>query len=164
MLALFDATIENSSAMSFSEYGCGPHSPFATEVAKSSQRRVLRWDMNNWDENVGIVDFNGEICALAAADVGVLSGVIEYINDIEKALEALSNAHKYLLLSYAFRQQQESFEQYKAMIEHRQSKNGWRSHLSVEEVVNMAAKFGLIKAMSIWQDHQLLVVLQLHAR
>lgn len=164
MLALFDRAVENASAMSFSEYGCGPHSPFAAEVSRSSKRQVICWDMNRWDENVRTVDFNKKIGVLAATDVGVLSGVVEYINDIANTLSALSIVHKYLLLSYAVRQPVSSFEQFQLMIEHRQSKNGWRSHLSLEEIVNLLAKFGFVRAMSIWQDHQVLVVLQLHER
>jgi hypothetical protein len=163
MLALFDGVVDNASTMSFSEYGCGPHAPFTAEVSKSSQRRVVRWDMKRWDEEVGTVDFNREIGVLAATNVCVLSGVAEYINDIEKVIGALSSYHQYLLMSYAVRSPLSSFEQFKALIEHRQSKNGWRSHLSLEELVNVLAKFGLIQAMSVWQG-QVLVVLRFHDR
>ncbi|MGE5384971.1 MAG: hypothetical protein ACM3SV_03685 [Betaproteobacteria bacterium] len=161
MLALFDKTIENAARMSFSEYGCGPNAPFTAEVAKSSSRKVVRLDMNQWDEGVWAVDLNREIRDLATTDVGVFSGVLEYINNIEKMLESISGFHTHLLLSYAVRAPLSSFEDFKAAIQHRQVKNGWRSHLSTEEVVNTLSKFGFIKAMSAWQD-QLIVVIELY--
>lgn len=164
MLALFDKTIANSNTMSFAEYGCGPHAPFSAEVAKSSSREVIRWDMKRWDENVRTIDFNKKISGLLSTDVGVLSGVLEYINDIDNTLDALSSVHKYLLISYANRQTTASFAEFAAMIDHRQSKNGWRSHLSTEEIVNILSRFGFIKAMSIWQNHQVLAIVELYEK
>ena len=161
MLALFDSTAEGAADMSFSEYGCGPNSPFTFEVTKSSSREVTRLDMKRWDDDVIVVDLNKDICGLPKTNVGVLSGVLEYINDIEVMLGTLTGFHTYLLLSYAVRPPLLSFEDFKATILHRQQRNGWRSHLSVEELVSILSKFGFVKAMSVWQG-QLIAVLELY--
>lgn len=163
MLQLFDQQVPDAMACSFSEYGCGPHAPFAQAVAAKSQRTVIKYDRKDWGTGNFVADFNAQDVKISTSDTGVLSGVLEYVNDIEATLRLLQSHHRYLLVSYAHLPFK-CLKTEKAYIERvlqRAEVDGWRNHLSLDGIFNMVSKFGFIDKVDFWKS-QVIFVVKLH--
>lgn len=160
LLSIADMRIENSQYLSFTEYGCGPHSPFTQAVRLKSQRKVNRYDLRAWDNEVLACNLNDHRFPLKPADVGVLSGVLEYLDDIEGTLSYLSRFHRFALVSYAFRFNEPASPDYAAEIDRRLNKKGWINHLNQLEFTAACETLGSVLHTCVWNRHQVLVLLE----
>lgn len=140
MLDLFDETIPEASNHSFTEYGCGPNSPFSTALSKSD-RSCLRYDIKKWDDDCNVIDLNDPDFQVQNTDVAVLCGVAEYINNLEGMASNLARFHKYILLSYhPFNEP--GFLRKDPMIElnKRSFKHGWHNHHEYLDFLKVLSK------------------------
>ena len=86
----------------YTEYGCGPMTPFKSCIGLDiSLVDMWKWDkLNNivFDLNTNRDDESWN--NLPKTDVGVLSGVLEYVDNPHLVLRKLRNIHKFVLYSY----------------------------------------------------------------
>ena len=144
MLALFDASVPDAPSARFSEYGCGPQAPFAAAVAATGNRLVRRYDRKRWSDDCGLVDFNtGAVSEMTPTDVGVLSGVLEYLDDVPGALALLGRHHRYGLISYAYWENTNGPAGI-AALDQRCHRGGWRNHYTLEQITQIAGSGGVI--------------------
>ena len=144
MLALFDASVPDAPSARFSEYGCGPRAPFAAAVTATGDRLVRRYDRKRWCDECGLVDFNtGAVSEMTPTDVGVLSGVLEYLDDVPSTLALLGQHHRYGLISYAYWGETTGSEGI-AALDRRCHKGGWRNHYTLNQIAEIASTFGVI--------------------
>jgi hypothetical protein len=145
---------------SFSEYGCGPHSPFAKSLAATRKDAVCHaLDLRKWDDQTVVADLNkAQAKDLPVSDCGVLAGVIEYLNSPVGVFEELAKAHKFLLFSYCFAPWTtvHRVEQKTQMLAQRATK-GWRNHLSFDDLVVSTARFGYVCDIVQWRDQVLVL-------
>lgn len=160
MLDLFDRTVDGATDVSFSEYGCGPHAPFAAEVRKTGTRQVLCFDRKDWGGGNLIANFNTGDAKLKDTTVGVLSGVLEYVNDVDRLFAALKRHHDYILLSYAYLPLRAggSDKAYAEAVHTRIAKDGWRNHMDIPGLVEKIQKIGFVEAVGSWDGHQIIFV------
>jgi len=65
-----------------SEFGCGPYAPISKFCKDAPSFKVYKSDIKKWDLETKIVDLNS--CPdIDVTDISVLSGVLEYLNDLE---------------------------------------------------------------------------------
>ena len=141
--------VPNTHPLTYTEYGCGPHSPF-TSIANQNFRHGYRVDIKQWDSGVLLCDLNSTIENLLYSDVGILSGVIEYLTDPEVVLKELGSYHDRLLLSYAPYQD--------GSLEDRCINNGWRNHYSLYDFIKVANNFGFIENVGEWKGQVLFLL------
>lgn len=140
MLEFFDESMPNASSYSFTEYGCGPNSPFSATLSKTN-RSCLRYDIKEWDKDCNIVDLNDPDFKVKNTDVAVLGGVAEYINDLEKMACNMARFHNYLLLSYhpfnepGFLRKDPINE-----LNRRTFKHGWHNHHELLDLIKVLSK------------------------
>ncbi len=171
LLALAEGALPEPAGLDFSEYGCGPHAPFAAAVARVDEsagrrpRKVHRFDRKRWDEGCGLIDFNeGRLDEAVPSAVGVFSGVLEYLDDADAALAFAARHHRWLLASYApVTTPPHRLKPYAAEIDRRAFHHGWRNHLSADAFVALISRHGFIIRTGLWKE-QMLVLAQLAAR
>jgi hypothetical protein len=144
MLALFDSSVPDAQEASFAEYGCGPDAPFATSVAASGPRTVRTYDRKRWHADCGLVDFNtGATKEMPKTDVGVLSGVLEYLDDVPATLALLGQHHRFGLFSYACWTETSGSAGISAL-DHRCHRGGWHNHYTLPQIAEIASSVGVI--------------------
>ncbi|MCK7616154.1 hypothetical protein [Roseibium sediminicola] len=144
MLEMFDETVPDASGASFSEYGCGPYMPFRSAVSASGPRKTRIFDRMSWAGDCEIVDFNtGVIDKMTNTDVGVLSGVLEYLDDVPGTLALLRQHHRFALISYAVWEVTTVSASIVALNQ-RCNQGGWRNHYTLHQIVTHAQEFGVI--------------------
>ncbi|MEX1201135.1 MAG: hypothetical protein WEB02_10140 [Methylophaga sp.] len=150
--------------LNFSEYGCGPHQSFRQALTELGFSGVVHsLDMNQWHDNVIQIDLeSADFDRVPQADVGVLSGVLEYLHRPEKVLTGLAAKHDFLLVSYRVFEYQPhgAMEKYTAEINARAA-NGWKTHLILPELLKVVDNFGFILAAESWRN-QCLFLLKKH--
>ncbi len=138
LLGIFRNTLSGTDSMTFAEYGCGPNAPFSKAVGHPE--RCQRYDIKAWDDGCRIINLNENSFLPATADVAVLSGVLEYMNDPKSTLLRLGAFHRYILLSY---HPIRTFQIFRASrideINKRAGQNGWRNHLTLGELFDTVA-------------------------
>jgi hypothetical protein len=87
------------SELRFVEYGCGPHKPFFNLCGKEFRSGVC-CDTKQWEQDTFIVDLNNLNSNLPVGNIGVMSGVLEYLNNPRQVLEKIIKNHEFLLFSY----------------------------------------------------------------
>lgn len=161
MLQLLKTADLNIQQFSFSEYGCGPNRPFGQALSEAGfDGKVFSLDMNQWQEDVIKVDLERDkISLLPDTDVGVLSGVVEYLYNPSQILSELTHKHEYLLLSYRLFQYDPvgSLNKYTEVIQSR-AKNGWKTHLQLSDLLKVIDNFGFILAAETWRNQTLLLL------
>lgn len=147
---LIDERLPDLSSLSYSEYGCGPFSPF-TSLAVEKFSENYRLDIKAWDENVLICDLNNiSKSPPPYSDIGVLSGVLEYITSPEQTLDQLKNFHDRLLISYATYTDGD--------LENRVRLKGWRNHYNLYDFIKITKYFGFIENIGQWGRQTLLLL------
>lgn len=141
--------IPDVSDLSYTEYGCGPFSPF-TSIANQYFKNGYRADIKKWDENVIECDLNKNIGNIPKSNIGVLSGVIEYLTSPESIFEKLGSIHNRLLLSYA--------PYIDGELEKRCIKKGWRNHYNLYDFIQITKYFGFIEHVGKWGGQTLLLL------
>lgn len=144
----------------FSEYGCGPHKPFRSAVAKSHpQMQCHALDLKSWDSEVIVADLDrADFDALPKSDCGVLCGVLEYLRSPAQTFGALSRVHSILLFSYCYADLASvSRAEGKVQRLAARAAMGWRNHLSIEELVKELSAFGYVCEISHWRDQALVL-------
>lgn len=150
--------------LSFSEYGCGPQQPFRkalSETGFSGQVNCL--DMNQWQDDVIQIDLeSADFDQVSQTDVGVLSGVLEYLHDPHQIIANLASRHQFLLVSYRVFEYQPhgAIDKYTAELNARAA-NGWKTHLILPDLLDVVDKFGVILAADSWRN-QCLFLLKRH--
>lgn len=150
--------------LSFSEYGCGPQQPFRkalSETGFSGQLNCL--DMKQWQDDVIQVDLElADFDQVPQTDVGVLSGVLEYLHDPQQVLANLASRHQFLLVSYRVFEYQshDAIDTYIVELNARAA-NGWKTHLTLPDLLQVVDKFGFILAADSWRN-QCLFLLKRH--
>lgn len=94
LLSMFFEYADRTRQWTFSEYGCGPYAPFKKLASARDGYQVNTYDLKSWDHNNEVVDLNSTPLDVRTSDVGVLSGVCEYLNDLETVLKSLSQFHQ----------------------------------------------------------------------
>ena len=162
--SLFEMLRRSSNAVgvsSYSEYGCGPNRPFGAVVDRQDpniKRHSL--DLRRWADDV--IECNLDNLTIEnlppQSDCGVLSGVVEYLQDAARTFALLANAHRYLLISYccADFEKAKSPKNQIALIAGR-VKMGWRNHMTLVEFIAATHSFGYICKIELWR-HQVLVL------
>jgi hypothetical protein len=117
-----------------------PYSPF-TALAGTHFRLANRSNITQWDKEVIICDLNSTTEGIKHSDVGVFSGVIEYLNDPALPLRSLQSFHSYLLISYA------AFEN--GSIEARCVRKRWENHFTLCDFIRILRHFGFIANVSM---------------
>jgi hypothetical protein len=147
---------------SLAEIGCGPHAPISSICAGIGNIRTQKYDLTKWDEQTRVLDLNSKGQDLPEADVCVLSGVLEYVNDVAAVLSDLSRANRYLLFSYAFVPVDATRTDagYVKEIQRRSTKLGWRNHLTLPELVRIGSRLGVISGISTWESSQVLLLIR----
>lgn len=146
--------------LSFSEYGCGPNKPFEVELRKRYQSKVISLDMNIWDQRTIAIDLDmPDMPQTPHSDIGVLSGVVEYLKSPLMTFSKLRQKHQYLLFSYRIFQFDPAgpVENYSKVLSDR-AKKGWKNHLSIEEILKSTESFGYILATGTWQKQSLFLL------
>lgn len=153
--------------MSFTEYGCGPRSPFA-EVGRGFFKSGNRADIKAWDPEVTVVDLNDPNAALPPSDIGVLSGVLEYLNDPARVLAQMRSNHEILALSYMvfgrprrlglFLGGERETENCVRKLRQRSFQHGVRNHLTFFELLRLVGEFGYIENAGKFRSHVLLIL------
>lgn len=147
--------------LSFSEYGCGPHRPFKQSLTAIGFDGVIHsLDMNQWQDDVIPVDLEFiDLERIPDSDVGVLSGVLEYLHKPEQVLTCLTFKHQYLLVSYRTFQIEPSgdLEKYSTELNAR-AKNGWKTHLQLSDLLKVIDNFGFILAAETWRNQTLFLL------
>ena len=160
MLSVFDESIEDAAKLNVTEYGCGPNAPFSKAVAPSG-RPVARYDLRAWDEGCKVVDLNEAGFQAEATDCGVLSGVVEYLNDFGATLEVLAPLHRYILFSY-FLCEPRPWEvlpsQRVTTIRKRIVRNGWRNHMRLDDVLGCVARVGFLRDLRTYERQTIFLV------
>jgi hypothetical protein len=160
LFSLFHGSAHFNETTTFSEYGCGPHMPFRSAVAKNyPQMNCHALDLKAWDSGVIVADLDkADISALPNSDCGVLCGVIEYLRSPAATFGALSTKHSLLLFSYCYsdmvstRLPKEKVQSLAA-----RAAMGWRNHLSIDRLVTDLSSFGYICEISHWRDQALIL-------
>lgn len=149
MLALFVDLIGRTGPFRFTEYGCGPHTPFSVAVATAGCGETVRYDLNVWEHGNRTIDLNALPFDVETTDVGVLSGVLEYLNDATRTLAVLRGAHSYLLVSYAIMPNKALMadEDHVSMLNERCATHGWRNHLDLSELTRLLSKLGYLEGI-----------------
>ena len=161
LLKLLDDNCAVAASLSFTEYGCGPYTPFKQAVTESKykSRIVHLADRISWGDKRHIVDFNApKGPAVIPSDTAVLSGVIEYINDVPLLFDTLSRHHRYILFSYATRQSKRDIAEVAdavSEVHERATTHGWRNHYTFDEILQLATTGTFPGAVSQWQDQLL---------
>ena len=150
LLTLIEGCGIDCSDLTYTEYGCGPFSPF-TRIARSIFKYGCRADIKKWDEEVIQFDLNGKLDGLARTDIGVFSGVVEYLTDPKKTFHRMRHYHRRLLISYAH------YDVGDNLID-RCVKNGWRNHFSLYDLTKVIAQFGYIENASEWERQTCLLI------
>lgn len=155
------------SEMSFCEYGCGPKSPFST-LARGSFKSGSRLDIKAWDDEVVVLDLNDANAEIPSAEVGVLSGILEYLNDPATLLAKMRNKHEVLALSYMvlrpprwpqhFWNPDSEMEACVQELRRRSFENGIRNHLTAYELRELVSAFGYIDNAAKFGAHVLLIL------
>lgn len=86
------------SEMSCIEYGCGPHTPFKS-LYGNRFKSISICDTKKWNDEVILLDLNKSNSFLKS-DIAVLSGVLEYLDDLPAVLGKFEICNSYLLISY----------------------------------------------------------------
>jgi hypothetical protein len=148
---------------SFTEYGCGPNRPFyKAATGWNSNLKVICSDRKVWSDDCIRIDLNESNQAdIPSTDCGVLSGVIEYLNDPEKVFGALAEYHQFILFSYAIVNQSydNGADAGKLLgVLNNRALNGWRNHFSIYEIINISSKFGYVLSVGVWHHHILVAI------
>ncbi len=151
---------------SFSEYGCGVHSPFFKAAEGNPGYTVHRYDMKSWTGDVRVCDLNTLDFEVSQTDVCVLSGVCEYLDQIDRTLQRLNLFHDHFLLSYAVFPSSDGIASLRRntnewtvdMIRQRAVTNGWRNHHTLREFVEITSTIGHISDIRTWADQVLVYV------
>ena len=143
------------------EFGCGPYAPFQRACKDIPSIDVQRCDIKQWDEGVLEIDLNSMPRALPEADLYVLSGVLEYLDDLPGFLRFAATRCKYMLLSYAFMPSAlvSNDEKYLEKVRQRVFR-GWRSHLTNVEIVGILSEAGIISNVGAWGPNHSLFLLR----
>ena len=160
LLLLFCRHNDANKKWTFSEYGCGPNMPFKTIVSQKFGWKVITYDMKRWKHNNEVVDLNSDDITAKTTDVGVLSGVCEYLNDVPITLQKLNAFHGHLLISYAALplSAKKNDTDYLSTIRNRAAHDGWRNHYDCHEMIKIVGSVGYICDASRWQNQMLLYV------
>lgn len=137
MIKLIDDALVGSGDLTFTEYGCGPNAPIS-KALRPSGRFCIRYDIKPWDNDCQIVNLNDPDFSVGPSDVAVMSGVAEYMNDLQSTVKQLQRSHGYLLLSYHVFGEKRALRSGDPIkeINKRSSVNGWRNHLNFAALVN----------------------------
>lgn len=161
MLQLLKIAALDLQQFSFSEYGCGPNRPFMQALTDAGfAGKIHSLDMNQWQDDVITIDLErDDFASLPVADVGVLSGVVEYLYNPEQIFSKLKQKHEYLLLSYRLFQYDPvgSLSKYTEVIQSR-ANNGWKTHLQLAGLLSVIDNFGFILAAETWRNQTLLLL------
>lgn len=157
LLDLFTASEDMARQWTFSEYGRGPHAPFRAAVQAKHAFDVTGYDLRVWDADTQVVDLNDPGFSVRHTDVGVLSGVCEYLHRIEATLAILARHHSAFLLSYAAvpLTSLTSDRRYLQQIARRSAERGWRNHMTLPEIVAAIGTVGTIVRVSSWRGQTL---------
>jgi hypothetical protein len=150
-------------AESFSEYGCGPHKPFRSALAKtSSQVTCHALDLKAWDSDVMVADLDSaDFDGFPGSCCGVLCGVLEYLQNPASTLARLRSKHKILLFSYCYADLPSARRaEDKVKVLAARAALGWRNHVSIEELASMTGAFGHISDIAHWREQVLVVALR----
>lgn len=147
----------NEPQVHVAEFGCGYYSPVNDFFADMTNVSVSRFDIKPWDSGVKVVDFNKEWSLDKNFNVGFLSGVLEYLNDVECTLKKLLRHCEVVSFSYAFMPVSVTFKDsdYLNNMSHRINTNGWRNHFSLQDIVKLASSIGTISAIGYWNNQVL---------
>lgn len=161
MLELIDDALSHHKELTFTEYGCGPNAPFTQAVENSGNRRVIRSDRKKWRPDDFLCDLDRPPKTIPASDVAVLSGVIEYLDDVEQTFELLAKNHDYLLGSYAIctltKANEASVADMANQIDVRAKSHGWKNHFDFQTLVAILSAHGPILRISTWQTQVIFV-------
>lgn len=161
MLQLLQTVSLEIDKLSFSEYGCGPNRPFKQALLKSDfTGDIFSLDMNQWQDDVIKIDLEGDdFVFLPISDVGVLSGVVEYLYNPHQIFSKLKQKHNYLLISYRLFQYDPvgPLNKYSEIIQSRVN-NGWKTHLHLPEFLKVIDNFGFILAAETWHNQTLFLL------
>lgn len=144
------------------EFGCGFNAPIASLCSGNPAFTVQKFDIKKWDENTSVIDLNNPTLPVLKIDISVFSGVLEYLNDVEFVLRTIMNSCSYMLLSYAFLPMNSKSDDgtYINQIHFRTSVNGWRNHFTMDDLVAMLSKIGVISGINIWGGNQILFLVR----
>ncbi len=160
LFSLFRGSAHFSETATFSEYGCGPHKPFRSAVAKCyPEMSCHALDLKAWDSGVIVADLDqADFRALPDSDCGALCGVLEYLRSPAETFGALAAKHSHLLFSYCYcdiRAVKRPEDGVRILAA--RAAMGWRNHLSIEELVKAVSSFGYIGEISHWRDQVLVL-------
>ena len=146
MLSVLRETLGGDNNFSFTEYGCGPNAPFKNAVSSSGVGEVTCYDVKRWEHENKIVDLNNSDFSVEKTDVGVLSGVIEYLNNFENTLGRLANFHKFILLSYSTFPMKLKLNEddYLKEVNRRALMNGWHNHFDAPSLIENVRGSGFV--------------------
>lgn len=150
LLQLLIDCVSNTNNLTYTEYGCGPYAPF-TAICREMLGCGIRADIKQWDEDIVLCDLNTMSCQPLKTNIGVLSGVVEYLTDPRTVFDSLRGCHERLLISYA------PFNN-KITLTDRILKNGWRNHYSLYDFVQIVNHFGYIENIGDWRGQMLLLL------
>ena len=148
------------------EYGCGPYAPIHTLCSTRKNMTVEKFDLQLWDKHTKSINLNDPNLELPRVNIAVFSGVLEYVDDIEAVLAKAINSSDYVLFSYAFLPERfrilkfVSDKYYLRHINFRAARNGWRNHLSNEQLLDIISKYGVLSSVNIWNNRQSLFLIK----
>ena len=153
----------SSIVSNFTEYGCGPNRPFYKIAKKwNNDLIVIPADRKKWSDDCILVDLNESgLAGIPSTDCGILSGVIEYLNDPEEVFSAFAEHHKFILFSYAIiNQSYENGSEANNLLSalNRRASLGWRNHFSISEIIKVSSNFGYLLSVGAWKDQILFAV------
>lgn len=160
LLSMFLDHESKEERWTFSEYGCGPYTPFRKIASTQYGYHVDCYDLKKWSDENEVVDLNEDAISVTKNSVGVLSGVCEYMNDLGKTLALLSEFHQYFLLSYGPVPLSSEFHDAKYLkeIRIRSTSRGWRNHMNMKDLVGVVSAVGYIADIRSWDRQVLLYI------
>ncbi len=154
MFDFVKSSITIDDEMSFCEYGCGSLSPFSS-IARKQNHICYRADFKQWDDDCALIDLNDKYFIPIKADIAVMSGVLEYINNIDNLFRKLSLSHSYILFSYNyFNCNNNAID----ILIDRVQRQGWRNHYSLEKLFNFLKEFGYVVSLAEYKNQVIILL------
>lgn len=163
MLGLYDEitpAATQAEGVRIAEFGCGANSPVWTLCKDRAGATVQRYDLRAWNADVIAVDLNADFRLDADYDLVTLSGVCEYLNDINAVCATLMRHSKAAAISYAFMpiEARATDQDYLKSLRRRIVRNGWRSHLFLEEFMALLSNHGVVANVGFWNGQALFIL------
>lgn len=157
LLDLIEQDGADVATLKFVEFGCGPLRPFARCAAERGAGPVTVCDLKAWSDDVVCIDLDDPHAdQFPDGSVAILSGVLEYVRNVDTAIASVLSVYDEVLMSYCpLMIGGTSLEADVVQLEQR-LKGGWKNHLTLQKLLDAIASGGYVVGCSRWTNQVLL--------